>query len=151
MRRARTTTGTGVLCARYMCPRAVEATGACAARSGCHKLRTMPGAALQRRPAGARRRRGRQPSGLRDARPRCEPDGGHSAPARCGMPALDACSLARTDSTCELNILALRAACVGFVLPFSTGNIRRAMPLLFPSKRESHSPLCPLSLRRRKR
>jgi hypothetical protein len=81
VRRARTTTGTGVLCARYMCPRAVEAPGACAARSGCHKLRTVPGAALQRRPAGARRRRGRQPRGLRDARPRREPDGGHSAPA----------------------------------------------------------------------
>jgi hypothetical protein len=81
VRRARTTTGTGVLCARYMCPRAVEAPGACAARSGCHKLRTVPGAALQRRPAGTRRRRQRQPSGLRDARPRREPDGGHSAPA----------------------------------------------------------------------
>ena len=81
MRRARATTATGVLCARYMCPRAVEAPGACAARSGCHKLRTVPGAALQRRPAGARRRRGRQPRGLRDARPRREPDGGHSAPA----------------------------------------------------------------------
>ena len=81
MRRARATTATGVLCARYMCPRAVEAPGACAARSGCHKLRTVPGAALQRRPAGARRRRWRQPRGLRDARPRREPDGGHSAPA----------------------------------------------------------------------
>ncbi len=31
--------------------------------------------------AGARRRRGRQPRGLRDARPCREPDGGHSAPA----------------------------------------------------------------------
>ena len=81
MRRARTTTGTGVLCARYMCPRAVEAPGACARGSGVEKLRTVPGAALQRRPAGARRRRQRQPSGLRDARPRREPDGGHSAPA----------------------------------------------------------------------
>ncbi len=30
MRRARTINGTGVLCARYMCPRAVEAPGACA-------------------------------------------------------------------------------------------------------------------------
>ena len=81
MRRARTTTGTGVLCARYMCPRAVEAPGACARGSGVEKLRTVPGAALQRRPACARRRRQRQPSGLRDARPRREPDGGHSAPA----------------------------------------------------------------------
>jgi len=81
VRRARTTTGTGVLCARYMCPRAVEAPGACARGSGVEKMRTVPGAALQRRPAGARRRRQRQPSGLRDARPRREPDGGHSAPA----------------------------------------------------------------------
>ena len=81
MRRARTTTGTGVLCARYMCPRAVEAPGACARGSGVEKSRTVPGAALQRRPAGAWRRRQRQPSGLRDARPRREPDGGHSAPA----------------------------------------------------------------------
>ena len=81
MRRARTTTGTGVLCARYMCPRAVEAPGACARGSGVEKMRTVPCAALQRRPAGARRRRQRQPSGLRDARPRREPDGGHSAPA----------------------------------------------------------------------
>jgi hypothetical protein len=81
VRRARTTTATGVLCTRYMCPRAVEAPGACAARSGCHKLRTVPGAALQRRPAGARSRRQRQPTGLRDARPRREPDGGHSATA----------------------------------------------------------------------
>jgi hypothetical protein len=81
VRRARTTTGTGVLCARYMCPRTVEAPGACARGSGVEKLRTVPGAALQRRPAGARRRRQRQPSGLRDARPRREPDGGHSAPA----------------------------------------------------------------------
>ena len=81
MRRARTTTGTGVLCARYMCPRAVEAPGACARGSGVEKMRTVPGAALQRRPACARRRRQRQPSGLRDARPRREPDGGHSAPA----------------------------------------------------------------------
>ena len=81
MRRARATTATGVLCAMYMCPRAVEAPGACAARSGCHKLRTVPGAALQRRTAGARRRRGRQPRGLHDARPRREPDGGHSTPA----------------------------------------------------------------------
>ncbi len=48
MRRARTTTGTGVLCARYMCPRAVEAPGACAARSGCHKLRTVPGVKQQK-------------------------------------------------------------------------------------------------------
>ena len=37
--------------------------------SGVEKLRTVPDAALQRRPAVARRRRGRQPSGLRDARP----------------------------------------------------------------------------------
>jgi hypothetical protein len=81
VRRARTTTATGVPGARYMCPRAVEAPGACAARSGCHKLRTVPGAALQRRPAGARRRRGRQPRGLHDARPCREPDGWHSAPA----------------------------------------------------------------------
>jgi hypothetical protein len=81
VRRARTTTGTGVLCARYMCPRAVEAPGACARGSGVEKMRTVPCAALQRRPAGARRRRQRQPSGLRDARPRREPDGGHSAPA----------------------------------------------------------------------
>ena len=81
MRRARATTATVVSGARCMCPRAVEAPGACAGRSGCHKLRTVPGAALQRRPAGARRRRQRQPSGLRDARPRREPDGGHSAPA----------------------------------------------------------------------
>ena len=81
MRRARTTTKTGVLCARYMCPRTVEAPGACARGSGVEKLRTVPSAALQRRPAGARRRRQRQPSGLRDARPRREPDGGHSAPA----------------------------------------------------------------------
>jgi hypothetical protein len=81
VRRARTTTGTGVLCARYMCPRAVAAPGRCSRGSGVEKLRTVPGAALQRRPAGARRRRQRQPSGLRDARPRREPDGGHSAPA----------------------------------------------------------------------
>ena len=81
MRRARTTTGTGVLCARYMCPRAVEAPGRCSRGSGVEKLRTVPGAALQRRPAVARRRRQRQPSGLRDARPCREPDGGHSAPA----------------------------------------------------------------------
>ena len=51
MRRARTTTRTGVLCARYMCPRAVEAPGACARGSGVEKSRTVPGAALQRRPA----------------------------------------------------------------------------------------------------
>ena len=81
MRRARATTATVVLCARYMCPRAVEAPGACARGSGVEKMRTVPGAALQRRPAGARRRRQRQPNGLRDARPRREPDGGHSAPA----------------------------------------------------------------------
>ena len=81
MRRARTTTRTGVLCARYMCPRAVEAPGACARGSGVEKSRTVPGAVLQRRPAGAWRRRGRQRRGLRDARPRREPDGGHSAPA----------------------------------------------------------------------
>ncbi len=81
MRRAQTTTGTGVICARYMCPHTVEAPGACAARSGCHKLRTVTGSALQGRPAGARRRRGRQRRGLRDARPRREPDGGHNAPA----------------------------------------------------------------------
>ena len=81
MRRARTTTKTGVLCARYMCPRTVEAPGACARGSGVEKSRTVPGAVLQRRPAGAWRRRGRQRRGLRDARPRREPDGGHSAPA----------------------------------------------------------------------
>jgi hypothetical protein len=81
VRRARTTTKTGVLCARYMCPRTVEAPGACARGSGVEKSRTVPGAALQRRPAGAWRRRGRQRRGLRDARPRREPDGGHSAPA----------------------------------------------------------------------
>ena len=57
VRRARATTATVVPSARYMCPRAVEAPGACAARSGCHKLRTVPAATLQRRPAGARRRR----------------------------------------------------------------------------------------------
>ena len=79
VRRARATTV--VHGARYMCPRAIEAPGAYAARSGCHKLRTVPGAALQRRTAGARRRRGRQPRGLHDARPRREPDGGHSTPA----------------------------------------------------------------------
>ncbi len=51
MRRARTTTKTGVLCARYMCPRTVEAPGACARGSGVEKSLTVPGAALQRRPA----------------------------------------------------------------------------------------------------
>ena len=61
VRRARTTTRTVVLCARYMCPRTVEAP--CV------------------RSFAAWRRRGRQRRGLRDARPRREPDGGHSAPA----------------------------------------------------------------------
>jgi hypothetical protein len=51
VRRARTTTGTGVLCARYMCPRTVETPGVCADRSGCHKLRTVP--SLQASGAGA--------------------------------------------------------------------------------------------------
>jgi hypothetical protein len=99
----------------------------------------------------ARRRRRRRPGGHTTA----VGSGGRRAPfstdTASHMPALDACSLARTDSTCELNKLALRAACVWFVQPFSTGNIRRAMPLLFPAKRESHIPPCPLSLRRRKR
>ena len=49
MRRARTTTETGVICARYMCPRTVEAPGACARGSGVEKLRTVPAAA--QRPA----------------------------------------------------------------------------------------------------
>jgi hypothetical protein len=81
VRRAQTTTGTGVICARYMCPRAVEAPGSCAARSSCHQLRTVPGASLQRHPADSRRRRRQQPSCLRDLRPRSQPDGGHIAPA----------------------------------------------------------------------
>ena len=81
MRRARATTATVVPGTRCMCPRAVEAPGACAARIGCHKLRTVPGAALQRRAAGVRRRPRRRRRGLRDARPRREPDGGHIAPA----------------------------------------------------------------------
>ncbi len=81
MRRARATTATVLPGARCMCPRAVEAPGACAARSGCNKLRTVPAATLQRRPAGARRRRGRQPRGLHDARTCRDSDGGHSAPA----------------------------------------------------------------------
>jgi hypothetical protein len=55
--------------------------GDCAARSGCHKLRTVPTATLQRRPAGVRPRHGWQPRGLHDARPCLEPDGGHSSPA----------------------------------------------------------------------
>jgi hypothetical protein len=58
VRRARATTATVVLCARCMCPRAVEAPVACAARSGCHKLRTVPrghfAAPPCRRPAPAR-------------------------------------------------------------------------------------------------
>jgi len=81
VRRTRTTTETGVICASYMCPRKVEASGACARGSGVEKSRTVPGAVLQRRPAGAWRRRGRQRRGLRDALPRREPDGGHSSPA----------------------------------------------------------------------
>jgi hypothetical protein len=72
---------TGVICDRYMCPRTVEAPGACARGSGVEKSRTVPGAVLQRRPAGDWRRRGRQRRGLRDACPRWEPDGGHRAPA----------------------------------------------------------------------
>ena len=50
MRRARTTTGTGVICARYMCPRAVEAPGACARGSGVEKLKNRapcPGLTFQ--------------------------------------------------------------------------------------------------------
>jgi hypothetical protein len=81
VRRARRTTGPGVLCARYMCPRAVEAPGACARGSGEEKLGSVPADPLQRCAPGAWRRRGRQPRALHDARPRCEPDGGHSAPA----------------------------------------------------------------------
>jgi hypothetical protein len=77
VRRARTTTGTGVLCARYMCPRAVAAAGRCPRGSGVEKLRTVPAATLQRRAAGVRRRRRRRRRGLRDARHH----GGHSAPA----------------------------------------------------------------------
>jgi hypothetical protein len=42
VRRARTTTATGVLCVRYMCPRAAEAPGACAARSGCQNCGPCP-------------------------------------------------------------------------------------------------------------
>jgi len=53
VRRARATTATVVPCDGYMCPRAVEAPGRCAAGSGCQKSRTVPGATLQRRPAGA--------------------------------------------------------------------------------------------------
>ena len=65
---------------------------------------------------------------------------------RCGMPALDACSLARTDSTCELSILALRAACVGFVLPFSTGNIKAGNASAVPVEEgESQSSLSSVS------
>jgi hypothetical protein len=81
VRRARTTTGTGVLCARYMCPRAVAAAGRCPRGIGVEKLRTVPAATLQRCATGVRRRCRRRRRGLRDARPRREPDGGHSAPA----------------------------------------------------------------------
>ena len=41
MRRARTTTRTGVIYDRYMCPRTVEAPGACARGSGVEKSRTV--------------------------------------------------------------------------------------------------------------
>jgi hypothetical protein len=81
VRRARATTATVFQGARYMFPRAVEAPGACAAGSGCHKWRTVPATTFQRRPAGAWRRRGRKPRGLHDARPCREPNGGHSTPA----------------------------------------------------------------------
>ena len=76
MRRARATTATVVPGARY-----IESQVDCEARICCHKLRTLRGSALQRRPAGARRRRGRQPRALHDACPCSEPDGGHSTHA----------------------------------------------------------------------
>ncbi len=81
MRRARTTTGTGVICARYMCLRAVAAAGRCPRGICVEKLRTVPAATLQRGAAGVRHRCRRRRRGLRDARPRSETDGGHSAPA----------------------------------------------------------------------
>jgi hypothetical protein len=63
---ARATTETVVTCARYMCPREVDAPGRGVAGSGCQTLRTVPTPILQRRRAGARRRRGRRRRGLRD-------------------------------------------------------------------------------------
>jgi hypothetical protein len=67
MRRARATTATVMPCARYPCPRVIEAPGRGAAGSGFQKLRTVPAAILQRRAAGALRR-GRRRRGLHDAR-----------------------------------------------------------------------------------
>ena len=107
VRRARTTTGTVVPGARYMCPRAIETPGACAARSDCHKLRTVPGsscsAALQAPGAGAGGSPGactmRAPAAspmegtaplLRGPRCAAEPDGQprRDAGAQAGFPAV---------------------------------------------------------------